>query len=326
MDRRTFVGTLAGALLVAPPYVGAQPRGKLLRVIGWLDQSWSSPGLSAFRRQLAKLGWIEGRNIAIVARSAENKRDGLGELAAELVALPVEVIVTSGTPASLAAKNATAQIPIVMTGTNDPVADGLVASLARPGGNVTGLTNNPGPSFYRKMVELLKEAAPRISRVAVLRNAVYESVEKNFVQIQAAASALNLSVVDVEVLAAEQMPGALAAAKRARVDALYVFPDYLNMSQTDVIAKFARNNRLPSISGARSFVQAGGLLSYWTDWTELRRRSANYVDKILRGANPSVLAVEQPDKFELLINIRTAGEIGITIPPRLRARADELVR
>ena len=327
MDRRAFVGVVAVALLAASVDVGAQQRGKLLRVIGWLALGWTGAGLSSplypFRRRLAELGWIEGRDIAIVARSAENKPERLPELAAELVALGPEVIVTMGTPATLAAKKATARIPIVMTGTDNPVADDLILSLRRPGGNVTGMGNNPGPEFYQKMLQYLKDAAPKVSRVAVLRNTEHK---RNLAEIQAAAPAVKLTVVDVDVRTPEQMPSALAAAVRAGADALYVMPDYVNGSQTNVIVDFARRNRLPTIGGDSYFVDAGGLLSYWADWNELRRRSANYVDKILRGADPAVLPIELPETFELMINLKTAKEIGITIPNSLLGLASHVVR
>jgi len=327
MNRRAFVGSVAGALLAASFDTEAQPQGKLLRVIGCLHLSWLGAGISsplyAIRIRLAELGWIEGRNLAIAARAAEDKPERLPELAAELVALGPEVIVTFGTPATLAAKKATARIPIVMAGTNNPVADGLVASLAKPGGNVTGLANNPGPAFYQKMLQLLKDAAPRVSRVAVLRNT---DSARDLAQIEAAAPTVNLTVVDVDVRTADQMKGALDAALRAGANGLYVFPDYVNNSQTFLIVDFARSNRLPTIGGDRFFVDAGGLLSYWTDWNELRRRAANYVDKILRGADPAVLAVEQPGTFELVINLKTANEIGITIPKHLLAQANHVIR
>ena len=327
MDRRRFVGSVAGALLAASIDAGAQQPGKLLRVIGCLNLSWIGAGISSIlyplRVRLVELGWIEGRNLAIVARAAEDKPERLPELAAELVALGPEVIVAFGTPATLAAKKATVRIPIVMAGTNNPVADGLVASLAKPGGNVTGLANNPGPAFYQKMLQLLKDAAPNISRVAVLRNT---DDARDLAHIEAAAPAVKLTVIDADVRTGEQMKGALDSALRAGANALYVFPDYVNNSQTFLIVDFARSNRLPTIGADRFFVEAGGLLSYWTDWSELRRRAANYVDRILRGADPGVLAVEQPDTFELLINLKTADEIGIAIPKHLLAQANHVIR
>jgi putative ABC transport system substrate-binding protein len=327
IDRRTFLGTLAGGLLAAPMDAQSQQTARLFRVIGWLHPSGAfGSSFDAFRLRLGELGWIEGRNIAIVVRGAGGNLDQLPVLAAELAGLGVEVIVTASMPATLAAGKATTTIPVVMAGTgtgNGLVELGLIKTLARPGTNVTGLTNNPGVGFYPKMVQLLKEVAPGVSRLAVLWN---PGAAAELGAIKAAASALGITVVDAEARSAEGIPIALAAAVEAGADGLYCAASPINTSRGRFIVDFARTHRLPSIAGDREFVAAGGLLSYWTNWTELRRRSADYVDKILRGAEPADLAVEQPSKFELVINLKTAQAIGISIRPSLLLRADEVIK
>jgi putative ABC transport system substrate-binding protein len=320
MDRRAFIGAIAGGLFAAPLDAAVEQTAKVYR-IGWLDLG-SAWNLDSFRRGLSELGWIEGRNIAIETRFADNKPDRLAALAAELVELRVDVIVTQTTPAALAAKKATVLIPIVMAGSDNPVERGLVSNLARPGENITGLTHNPGPEFRQKLVQLLKEAAPRISRVAVLWST---GEQGDLRQVQAAAPALGLTVVDASASEPEQVPLALGAAVKARADGLLVTPSPLNWSQRQVIVDFAMANRLPSIYGSKGFVRAGGLMSYWTDWGEVTRRSATYVDKILKGAKPGDLPIEQPKKFELVINLRTAKALGLKIPQSLLLGADELM-
>jgi putative ABC transport system substrate-binding protein len=321
MNRREFIGAIAGSLFAAPLDAAVEQTAKVYR-IGWLDlgPAWD---LDPFRRGLSELGWIEGRNIVIEPRFANNKPDRLAALAAELVELRVDVIVTQSTPAALAAKKATALIPIVMAGSDNPVERGLVSNLARPGENITGLTHNPGPEFRQKLVQLLKEAAPRISRVAVLWST---GEQGDLRQVQAAAPALGLTVVDAGAREPERVPLALAAAVQARADGLLVTPSPLNVSQRKVIVDFAMANRLPSISGDKGLVWAGGLMSYWTDWEEVQRRSATYVDKILKGAKPGDLPVEQPTKFELVINMKTAKALGLTIPQTLLLRADKVIQ
>jgi putative ABC transport system substrate-binding protein len=324
MDRRTFIGTVAGGLVAARLDAAVEPAGKVYR-IGWLAFGATPSGpdaIDTFRRALSELGWIEGRNIAIEARWAANDSDRLTTQADELVELGVDVIVTNSSPAALAAKKATTRIPIVMAGVSSPVERGLVKSLANPGENVTGMTNNPGTGFHQKMVQLLKEAAPRISRVAVLWSTGEEEVLR---EIQA-AQRLGVAVVNAEAREPKQVPVALAAAVRAGADGLFVTPSPLNTGQYHLIADFAMANRLPSISGDTYFVSAGGLMSYWTDWRDVRRRSATYVDKILKGAKPGDLPIEQPTKLELVINLKTAKELVLTIPQSLLLRADKLIQ
>jgi putative ABC transport system substrate-binding protein len=328
MDRRSFLGGLAGSLLAAPLAAEAQQAGKVYR-IGLLSpgsaSTWAQPAVQAFRRGLGELGWVEGRNIVIEARWAEDKLDRLPALAVELVGLRLEVIVAITTSASVAVKRATSSIPIVMSGIGDPVASGLVQSLARPGGNVTGLTSQPGSGFTQKMVQLLKEAAPRVSRLAVLWNSTDPGSVSVLGEIQAAAPALGLTVVNAEARESKEVATALAAVVREQANGLYIAPSSLHLSQRTLIADFAVTNRLPSMFGDARNVAAGGLMSYWTNWLAIRRRTAFFVDKILKGAKPADLPVEEPTKFELVINLKTAKALGLTIPPSLLQRADQVI-
>jgi len=330
MDRRKFIGTLAGGLLSAPLVAHGQQAGKSYR-IGWLDlgtrPSTTSPPLEAFRRGLSELGWIEGRNLAIETRYADDDNARLAAITAELVGLRVDVIVTITTPAALAAKKATGLIPIVMAGSSSPVELGLVKSLARPGENVTGLTNNPGAGFMPKLTQLLKEAAPKVSRVALLwggPTALGE--ERVLTELQAAAPILGITILSAEAREPSEVPVALAAILQQRADGLCVTPSSTNTGQRKLIVDFALANRLPSIFADSRWVSPGGLMSYGIDWLELRRHSAVYVDKILRGAKPADLPVEQPTKFELVINLKTAKALGLAIPQPLLLRANEVIQ
>lgn len=323
IDRRGFIGMLARALFAAPLAAHAQLAGKIYR-IGYLSPNNTSVG--AFQSGLAQLGWVEGRNFVIEKRFGATTQEGLRALAAELVAIDVDVIVTISTPAALAAKQATSTIPIVMSGSSDPVELGLVTSLAHPGGNVTGLTNNPGTGFVAKLIQLLKEAAPAVSRVGVLRDSNNRAEADTFRAAQAAATAIGMTAVDGDVHDAAAIPEVLAAVVRAGANGLYVGPSALNGKQSKLIADFTLANRLPAIFGDKEFVSAGGLMSYWTDWSDLRRRSAVYVIQILKGAKPADLPVEQPTKFELVINLKTAQALGLTMPQSLLDRADEKIQ
>ncbi|HEY8245461.1 MAG TPA: ABC transporter substrate-binding protein [Casimicrobiaceae bacterium] len=322
MDRRKFIGTLAGGMLAAPVALEAQQARRMYR-IGYLSpgQAFTGPDLDAFRRGLSELGWIERRNIEIISRWSGPTNDRLPELAAELVALGVDVIVTISTPGALAAQRATSSIPIVMTGSSDPVGRGLVASLARPGGNITGLTNNPGAGFFAKKLQLLKEVAPKVSRVALLWNPTNLGEVGLFDELQAVAPGLGLTMLNTEAREPENVATALSTALRGRADGLYATNSALNISKLRVIVDFAKANGLPSMFEDRRFVSAGGLMSYSTDWLELRRRSASYVDNILRGAKPGELAIEQPQKYELVVNRSTAKALGLAIPQSILSTA-----
>jgi len=325
MDRRAFIGTLAGGLLAAPLAAEAQQAGKVYR-IGYLDPNPASRGVSApFREALKELGYIEGRNLVIEGRFADTKMDQLPALAQDLVRLRVDVIVTIGTPTVQAAKDATAMIPIVMAGSADPVEHKLVTSLARPGGNVTGVTHSPGPEISAKGLELLKEAVPTVSRVAILWDSslLHEALSLDAQRAAARLNGVTLLPMDVKTL--DALTSALATIAREHANALFVFPNFINGKHQRLILDFAATNRLPTVFQDAGYVEAGGLLSYYSNWAVLRRRAAVYVDKILKGARPADLPVEQPTKFELVINLKTAKALGLTIPQSLLLRADQVI-
>ncbi len=287
------------------------------------DATGKPRDLAAIRDRLNDLGYAEGRNLVIETRFADHRAERLPALAAELVRLNVDVIVTITTPAALAAKAATSTIPIVMAGSANPVELGLVTSLSRPGGNVTGVTNSPGGGFAAKQLQLLKEAAPAISRVAVLMTN-FPVEARGLSAMQSASAALGVTVVAFMV---ESPAGIdLDALGKLHADALYVFPNAINGRHSKAILAFAAENRLPAIYGERDVVEAGGLLSYWTDWLALRRHAAEFVDRILKGAKPADLPVEDPTRFELVINLKTARALGLTIQQSLLLRADEVIQ
>jgi putative ABC transport system substrate-binding protein len=326
--RRKFL-IVAGAHAVgaiSTLHVQAQPMGKVHRV-GLLTYD-SAPaddrGISAFRERLAQLGYVEGLNLHVEIRSAERQAGRLPALAAEFVGLDVDVIVTFTTPAAQAAKAATTTVPIVMAGSAFPVELGLVASLGRPGGNVTGVTNSPGPGFAAKQLQFLKEAAPKVTRIAII-GAIDRIEGRWFEEMQASGPALGVTPVPVIVNSPTQSDVA-ALLTQARTDALYVFPNVINHAHATTIFNFAATNRLPTMYGDRRAVDAGGLMSYWVNWLELRRHAASYVDKILRGSKPADLPVEGPTMFELVINLKTARTLGLTIPQSLLLLANEVLR
>ena len=323
MRRRDFIFLLAGATAAWPLALRAQQAGKIYTV-GSLTAGAPIPGITTLGDTLRELGWIEGKNIAFERRYAENRLDRLPALAAELVDLKVDVIVAAGTLAPLAAKRATTTIPIVMTAAGDPVGSGLVPNLARPGGNVTGLSLMV-PDLGGKRLELLKELLPRMSRVAVLWNAANPYPALVFKETERAAQTLGIAVQSLEVQEPNDFGHAFEAAERHQPDALIMVEDPLTIDFRKQIADFALTHRLPAMNGFRQFVDAGGLMAYGASLSDLLRRAAGYVDKILRGAKPSDLPVEQPTKFELIINLKTAKALGIENPPMLLARADELI-
>jgi len=275
---------------------------------------------------MRELGWAEGKNIAFEFRFAEDKAERLPELAVELVRLKVDLIVTAGTPAALAARQATTTIPIVAVGLNDPVPLGLVTSLARPGGNVTGFTSVVMEGFVGKQLELLKEAVPAISRVAFLRDPANPIQQRNPSEISDLEKALRLKLQILSVGTPEDIESAFQAVARERADALWVGASAVTVRHRTRIAQLAAKNRLPAVYYSRAYVEAGGLLSYGPNDIELYPRAASYVDKILKGAKPGDLPVEQPTKFELVINLKTAKALGLTIPQSLLARADEVIQ
>jgi putative ABC transport system substrate-binding protein len=302
----------------------AQQPEKIFRIGLLTGGSNLSERRGALRQGLRDLGYAEGKNIIIEDRS-EEKTDRFPSLAAELVRLKVDVIVTSGTPQTRAAKKATTTIPIVMAAVGNPVGSGLVASLARPGGNVTGLTTITR-ELDGKRLELLKEAAPNVSRVAIIWNPE-SAATPVFKAIETAAEPLRLQLQSLEVRASEDLDRAFRDAAKEHSQAVVVLRNpAIVMNERRRVVKLAIASRLPTIYDDRAFVEAGGLMSYGTNIADLYRRAATYVDKILKGAKPANLPVEQPTKFEFVINLKTAKEIGLTIPPNVLARADRVIR
>ena len=324
MRRREFVTFLGGGA-AAWPLVGRGQQLERVRRVGYLTPAHPIPQLIAgLTEALRQLGWIEGQNILLEFKYAENDADRLARMAAELVQLNVDVIVAGGTLGPLAAKQATATIPIVMTSSGDPLGTGLIASLARPGGNVTGMSLM-APDLGGKRLEILKEILPTLSRVAVLWNAANPYPALVLRETEGAARKLGIEVRSVEVRGHNDFDDALQSAARQAPGALIIVEDPLTTNARQQIAGFAAKNRLPTISGLREFVEAGALFAYGAQLVDLVRRAAGYVDKILKGAKPADLPVMQPTTFELVINLKTAKALGIEIPPTLLARADELI-
>jgi putative tryptophan/tyrosine transport system substrate-binding protein len=318
----------ASAAIAAPLGAQAQQAGKLYR-IGFLQATAPSDLrfqrlFEAFRTALAKLGYVEGKNIAIEDRWAAGKYERLPDLAAELVRLRPDVIVTAAVPAIQAVKDATQTIPIVMAVVVDPVATGLVASLARPGGNITGLSLMT-PDLVGKQLGMLKEIVSKVTRVAVLWNPTNPGNAPQVKAAELAARALELRLRLFEVRHAHEIDNAFVAMAREGTGGLIVLADVILNSQRERIAHLAARYRLPTVSGFVEYVEVGGLIGYSASFVDSFRRAATYVDKILKGAKPADLPIEQPTKFELVINLKTAKALGLTIPPSLLARADQVI-
>jgi len=314
------------SLVVAPFAVEGQPIGKVYRigVLETVSSTLNTANLDAFRQGLRELGYVEGQNFVIEYRSADGRPERFPGLATELVRLKVDLIVTRGTPAVLAAKKATGSIPIVMASSADPAGYGIVSRLARPGGNVTGLSTI-GVELAGKRLELLKEAIPRIARIAQLANMSSPASASQWPQIEVAARSLGLEPQLLDVRASEDFARAFDTAIKQRADAVSVANDTLIQTNRRRIVDLSTKHRLPSIFGSREFVDAGGLMAYGPNFTDLYRRAATYVDKIFKGAKPADLPVEQPTKFELVINLKTAKALGLTIPQTLLLRADQVI-
>jgi putative tryptophan/tyrosine transport system substrate-binding protein len=296
--------------------------------IGYLTVASLSSNVArveAFRQGLRELGYVEGKNIVIEWRSAEGKFERQGELAAELVRLKVDVIVSSGPTMTRAAKEATATIPIVMAQDTDPVGNGFVASLARPGGNITGLSVL-SPELSGKQLELVKEIVPKLSRVAVLGNSNEPANPKTLKEIELVAGSFRVQLQPLDILGSKDIETAFRAATKAHADAVIVLASAIVTDHRTKIANLALKSRLPAIYGSSIWVDDGGLMSYGTSLIDLSHRAATYVDKILKGAKPADLPVEQPKKFEFIINLKAAKQIGLTIPPNVLARADKVIR
>ena len=326
--RIALAAVLTLGLLAPPAPIHAQAPGKIYR-IGYLAAgSGSGTGdrnLQAFRQALRDLGWVEGQNITIESRYAEAEYDRLSGLADELVRLNVDVIAASPTPAALAARNATRTIPIVGMSLTEPVEIGLVASLARPGGNVTGVTYGVSTEIFGKQLALLKEAVPRVRRVAVLSNPSIPTQPPSIAAVATAARSLGLQLQQLEVRAPGDFDGAFAAMARERAGALAIVMDPVMFRHRARLADAALTRRMPSVSTPAPRAEAGGLMSYGPHLPDLYRRAATYVDKILKGSKPADLPIEQPTKFELVINARTAKALGLTPPRSLLLRADQLI-
>ena len=325
MDRRAFV--VGGvAAIVAPLAAGAQLAGKVYR-IGYLFESNlpdpPSAPLEAFEGALREMGYVEGSNLVVERRFAAFKYDRLPELAADLVRLKPDVIVTSGNPSIAALKRATTTIPVVMAWSVDPVGAGLITSLARPGGNITGTSLTPGPEFIAKQLETLKEAVRKLSRVGILRQTGRLGAETG--AIEWAARKLAMTVVFADVRVPTDIEGAFVAMTKSRAGAFLILGGSMTWTSRQQIADLAAQHRLPGIHFFREYAEAGLLLAYGTNPVVQYRRAATYIDKILQGAKAADLPVEEPAKFELTINMKTAKALGLTIPPSLLARADQVI-
>ncbi len=328
MDRRTFIRGVVLGFVAAPLTAEAQPAGKVHR-IGYLSgrsPTATHPLTEGFRQGLRELGWVEGQNIVIDYRFAEGRFDRLPDLTAELVRLKVNIIVAVASPATVAAKNATATIPIVMIAVGDPVGQGLIVSLARPGRNVTGLSLSVGMEIIGKGLELLKEIVPNVRRVAILSNPTNPTYALWIREAKVAARSLGVQLQLLEARGPTEFDGAFATMANERAGALLVVADPMFFLHGARLADLAAKSRLPAAYGFREHAEAGGLMSYGPSLPDLFRRAATYVDKILKGAKPADLPVAQPTKFELVINLGTAKALGLTIPQSLLLRADEVIQ
>jgi putative ABC transport system substrate-binding protein len=323
MERRNFISG-AVAVLAAPLAAEAQPTGKVYRIgiLEAIPAAQNAANLGALRKGMRNLGYVEGRNLIIEYRSADGRAERFPDLASELVRLKVDLIVTRGTPAARAAKNATGTIPVVMATMGDPRA--IVASFARPGGNITGVTTF-STELTAKRIELLKELIPNLSRVALLHNMGNPAAPPEWEETKTAARSLGLQAELLDVRSQGDLGRAFELAVRQHVDALVIGIDGLTQMHQQTIVDLVAHNRLPAAHPARDFVEAGGLIAYGVNYPDLYFRFASFVDKIFKGAKPADLPVEQPTKFELVINLKTAKALGLTIPPSLLQRADQVI-
>jgi putative tryptophan/tyrosine transport system substrate-binding protein len=325
--RREFIALLGGGVLLLAAKVkrarGQQPAMPVIGFLGAATLSTTSPWVAAFLQRLREFGWVEGRNIVIEYRWAEGRTERYSEIAAELVRLKVDVIVTHSTPPVVAAKQATSVIPIVFANAGDPVGNGLVPSLGRPGGNVTGLSIQ-GTDTVGKRLDLLREVVPGLRRLAIMANVGNPAAVLEMEEIQATARALGLEVTALEIRRAEDITPTFEALKSG-ADALYISPDALINTNRIRLNTLALGARLPTMSSVREYVAAGTLMSYGANLPDLWRRAAEFVDKILRGAKPAYIPVEQPTKFDLVFNLTTAKVLGLKVPEAFLLRADEVI-
>jgi putative tryptophan/tyrosine transport system substrate-binding protein len=326
MRRREFVSLLGGAVVVWPLAAGAQQGSRSWR-IGMLDtasRELNEANLAAFKKGLREHGYVEGQNLTIEYRSAEGRNERLPELVSQLLHLKIDIIVVRGTPEVLAVKNATNVIPVVMSAVGDPVGSGVVASLARPGGNITGLSSFV-PELETKRLELLREIVPGMTRVAGLRDFRNTGYAISWKQVQTAARSLAIEVHDLDVRNAADIRRAFELATRERVAAIIVGIDGVTRANDRLIAELAASNKLPTIYPAREFADDGGLVAFGVSYPHLYFRAATFVDKIFKGAKPADLPVEQPTELELVINLRTAKALGLDLPATVLARANEVI-
>ncbi|MDP9131480.1 MAG: ABC transporter substrate-binding protein, partial [Candidatus Binatota bacterium] len=326
--RRELLIALGAGVLAAPRVAIAQQQPAKVPRIGFLTFAFLSAvsaRIEAFRQGLRELGYVEGKNIVIEWRHAEGKLDRLPALAAELVRLKVDIIVSTGPTVTRAAKGETTTIPIVMAFDTDPVGNGFVASLARPGGNITGLSGL-SPELSGKQLELLKEIVPSLSRVAVLRTSTRPGTAQELKEIELAAGAFKVKLQYLDILDLKDIETAFRAASKERADAVLVLASTVAAAHRKELAELAIKSRLPAIYFRPDFVVDGGLMSYGASFTDMDRRVATYLDKILKGRTPADLPVEQPIKFEFIVNLKAAKQIGLTIPPNVLARADKVIK
>jgi len=323
------VALLSLAVLAAPLAAVAQPAAKVWHVgfltSGFKEVPGSNPGLAPLTQGLRELGYVEGRNLALEVRYAEGRTERFPGLATELINLKVDVLVASSTPGALAAKQATSTIPVVMVSVGEPLQVKLVNSLAHPGGNVTGLSLI-APELAAKRLDLLKQALPKLSQVTVLWNSANEGMRARFQETQAGAQSLGVALQSVTVQSPDDFQPLFATMSKERPEALLVLADTVTVANRQRAVEFAARSRVPAIYETRVFVDAGGLMSYGVNMADHYRRAATYVDKILKGARPADLPVEQPTKFELVINLKTAKTLGLTIPQSILLRADEVIQ
>jgi putative ABC transport system substrate-binding protein len=327
MKAKILVYALPALILAIIHLAEAQQPKKVPRIgyLGATSRSTNPARIEAFRQGLSELGYVEGKNIVIEYRFAEGKLDRFPALASELVRLKVDVVLTGGPIATRSAKQATATIPIVMAYDDDPVGSGFVTSLARPGDNITGLSTL-APEISGKQLELLKEVVPKVSRVAVLGNAIQPGNPQALREINLVADAFGVQLQYLEIQAPKDIETAFQAASKGRADAILVMASPITFSQRRQVADLAVKVRLPTIYSRPEYVEDGGLVFYGVSYTDLFRRAATYVDKILKGTKPDELPVEQPKKFEFIINLKAANQIGLTIPPNVLARADRVIK
>jgi putative ABC transport system substrate-binding protein len=318
---------LTGSLLAAPLAAGAQPVGKVYRIGLIVTATRDETGhlIKALSEGLRELGYVEGRNVVFEPRFAEGRQERLPALAAELVQLKVDVLVTGSNPVIAAVKQASVTIPVVMAVSRDPVGAKFIASLARPGANITGLANDTAPEIIGKNLALLKEAAPRVSRVAYLWNPVPPGAETSRNALASAARNLRVAYQPVEIRSRSELEGAFAAMVSERANAVVVAQDPVTFGSRSQVVLLAARSRLPAVYGVREFAEVGGLMSYGPNIADQFRRAATYVDRILKGAKPGDLPIEQPTKFELVINLKAAKALGLTIPQSVLQRADQVI-